>query len=280
MQTKNPVNLKEVCHLLDNRVSCKLAIFFPVVGLLFVGASVGLLIEGFPLIEFIGLLSFGMVLFVIGVLLLRHQISDPKIKLNLELKMGEGSDPTRLQVTVDPKVLERCDWCGGILGKDVRRLQKIDGTLIGTFCSDICMDAINSRDLLGPGIIIMSVLLSIVSFIEGYFMGVIFIGVIFLPLGLCYLRQSLKGRSVASVVPKNSRRNETTTDTLLVHAVTNLVSCPLCDSSLDLVQEGDDIFQIDKFREFEIEEQKIGYFREDAIEYSEFYELNSEESIE
>jgi predicted deacylase len=51
-------------------------------------------------------------------------------------------------------------------------------------------------------------------------------------------------------------------------------------SAIPLVQEGDAVFHIAKFRDLEIAENKIEYFSEDAIEESEFQELNSEEIIE
>lgn len=50
-------------------------------------------------------------------------------------------------------------------------------------------------------------------------------------------------------------------------------------SEIPLVQEGDAVFHIAKFSNLEMAEDKIGYF-EDAIEMSEFHELNDEESIE
>lgn len=51
-------------------------------------------------------------------------------------------------------------------------------------------------------------------------------------------------------------------------------------SEIPLVQEGDAVFHIAKFRNLEAAEDKIEYFHEDAIEQSEFYELNNEEIIE
>lgn len=51
-------------------------------------------------------------------------------------------------------------------------------------------------------------------------------------------------------------------------------------SEIPLVQAGDAIFHIAKFRDLETALNKIEYFSEDAIEESEFHELNREESIE
>lgn len=51
-------------------------------------------------------------------------------------------------------------------------------------------------------------------------------------------------------------------------------------SQIPLVQEGDAVFHIAKFRNLEVAENKIEYFSEDAIKQSEFYELNNEEIIE
>jgi hypothetical protein len=51
-------------------------------------------------------------------------------------------------------------------------------------------------------------------------------------------------------------------------------------SEIPLVQEGDAIFHIAKFRNLEVAENKIEYFNENAIESSEFFELNDEEIIE
>lgn len=51
-------------------------------------------------------------------------------------------------------------------------------------------------------------------------------------------------------------------------------------SEIPLVQEGDAIFHIAKFKNLETAENKIEYFSEDAIEHSEFNELNNEEIIE
>jgi uncharacterized protein len=51
-------------------------------------------------------------------------------------------------------------------------------------------------------------------------------------------------------------------------------------SEIPLVQEGDAIFHIAKLKDLETAENKIEYFNEDAIEQSEFYELNNEEIIE
>ncbi|WP_258238827.1 succinylglutamate desuccinylase/aspartoacylase family protein [Arcobacter sp. CECT 8985] len=51
-------------------------------------------------------------------------------------------------------------------------------------------------------------------------------------------------------------------------------------SEIPLVQEGDAIFHIAKFKNLEIAETKIEYFNEEIIEHSEFNELNDEEIIE
>ncbi len=51
-------------------------------------------------------------------------------------------------------------------------------------------------------------------------------------------------------------------------------------SEIPLVQAGDAVFHIARFGDLETAEHKIGYFSEDAIEQSEFHELNDEESIE
>lgn len=51
-------------------------------------------------------------------------------------------------------------------------------------------------------------------------------------------------------------------------------------SEIPLVQEGDAVFHIAKFRNLDMAEDKIEYFNEDAIERSEFSELNNEEIIE
>jgi predicted deacylase len=50
-------------------------------------------------------------------------------------------------------------------------------------------------------------------------------------------------------------------------------------SEIPLVQEGDAVFHIAKFKNLEAAEDKIEYFNEDAIVESEFYELNDEEII-
>lgn len=51
-------------------------------------------------------------------------------------------------------------------------------------------------------------------------------------------------------------------------------------SEIPLIQEGDAIFHIAKFKNLDIADDKLEYFSEDAIEQSEFYELNNEEIIE
>ena len=51
-------------------------------------------------------------------------------------------------------------------------------------------------------------------------------------------------------------------------------------SELPLTQEGDAIFHIANFKNLEMADSKIEYFGENAIEQSEFRELNSEEIIE
>ena len=51
-------------------------------------------------------------------------------------------------------------------------------------------------------------------------------------------------------------------------------------SEIPLIQEGDAIFHIAKFKNLEMADDKLEYFHEDAIEQSEFYELNNEEIIE
>lgn len=51
-------------------------------------------------------------------------------------------------------------------------------------------------------------------------------------------------------------------------------------SEIPLVQEGDAVFHIAKFRNLEVAEDRIEYFNENTIELSEFFELNNEEIIE
>jgi predicted deacylase len=50
-------------------------------------------------------------------------------------------------------------------------------------------------------------------------------------------------------------------------------------SEIPLIQEGDAVFHIAKFRNLDIAEDKIEYFSEDAIRQSEFYELSNEEIL-
>ena len=51
-------------------------------------------------------------------------------------------------------------------------------------------------------------------------------------------------------------------------------------SEIPLVQEGDAVFHIAKFKNLEMAEDKIEHFNENMIEQSEFHELNDEEIIE
>ena len=51
-------------------------------------------------------------------------------------------------------------------------------------------------------------------------------------------------------------------------------------SEIPLIQEGDAVFHIAKFKNLDLADDKMEYFAEDAIEQSEFYELNNEEIIE
>lgn len=51
-------------------------------------------------------------------------------------------------------------------------------------------------------------------------------------------------------------------------------------SEIPLIQEGDAVFHIANFKNLDLADDKIEYFAEDAIEQSEFYELNNEEIIE
>ncbi|MCW8839056.1 MAG: succinylglutamate desuccinylase/aspartoacylase family protein [Thiovulaceae bacterium] len=51
-------------------------------------------------------------------------------------------------------------------------------------------------------------------------------------------------------------------------------------SEIPLIQEGDAVFHIANFKNLEVADKKMEYFGEDAIEQSEFYELNNEEIIE
>lgn len=51
-------------------------------------------------------------------------------------------------------------------------------------------------------------------------------------------------------------------------------------SEIPLVQEGDAVFHIARFRNLEVAEDRIEHFNENTIELSEFFELNNEEIIE
>jgi len=51
-------------------------------------------------------------------------------------------------------------------------------------------------------------------------------------------------------------------------------------SEIPLIQEGDAIFHIANFKNLEIADKKLDYFNENALEESEFLELNNEEIIE
>jgi hypothetical protein len=51
-------------------------------------------------------------------------------------------------------------------------------------------------------------------------------------------------------------------------------------SEIPLIQEGDAVFHIANFKNLNLADDKIEYFGENAIEQSEFYELNNEEIIE
>ncbi|MCK9490609.1 MAG: M14 family metallopeptidase [Sulfurimonas sp.] len=85
-------------------------------------------------------------------------------------------------------------------------------------------------------------------------------------------------------------------DTVLKDEVVAYIDEPLSDATMEvkspfagviigkseipLVQEGDAIFHIAKFRNLNVADDKIEYFNEDAIEHSEFNELNDEDIIE
>jgi hypothetical protein len=153
--------------------------------------------------------------------------------------MGERSDLPRLSITVSPTDLGRCKWCGGVLGKDTMRFirwhRKNDH-----FCSDLCYTASLSRDFLGPCLFIANILASIILIINGYFIQSLPAMAIFYILGICYLREFIKGWEATSVIPKNSRSIETLTDTLILQAMTNYVECPVCHSALEFSQDADD----------------------------------------
>jgi predicted deacylase len=51
-------------------------------------------------------------------------------------------------------------------------------------------------------------------------------------------------------------------------------------SEIPLIQEGDAVFHIAKFKNLDLADDKIEYFVEDAIEQSEFHELHNEDIIE
>jgi len=85
-------------------------------------------------------------------------------------------------------------------------------------------------------------------------------------------------------------------DTVKKHEVIAYINAPLDDnifevlspfdgiiigkSEIPLIQEGDAIFHVAKFKKLKIADKKIEYFSEHAIEDSEFNELNDEEIIE
>lgn len=156
--------------------------------------------------------------------------------------MGERSALPRLCIAVNPNDLERCKWCGGVIGKDRVRLERLGGKKVGTFCSEICSDANETSSLFAPCLFIFNVLFSILLVISGYFIETVSLIVIYNLLGICYLKGYIRGRDAASLIPRNSRKNEILNDALLLQAMTNYVECPRCHSGLEFNQEGDDKF--------------------------------------
>jgi hypothetical protein len=157
--------------------------------------------------------------------------------------MGERSDLPRLIVTVDPKLLKQCKWCGGAVGTGGMRVTShfLIWTRSRTFCSKTCLTANKSLSPFGPCFFIITLLCTVLLIINGYLIEAVSFIVIFNLLGICYLREFFKGRDAASQIPRNSRRNETLDDTAMLYATTTDVFCPNCNCNIDLDEVGADL---------------------------------------
>lgn len=83
----------------EDRASGKLAILFPCIGPLFIIAGVDLLLRGLSIGEYIPVLTFGVVITIIGVLLLRRTwFASCSYTDSKEMTDEEEARPTKLQI--------------------------------------------------------------------------------------------------------------------------------------------------------------------------------------
>ncbi|RDE14175.1 MAG: hypothetical protein C4K48_06475 [Candidatus Thorarchaeota archaeon] len=146
--------------------------------------------------------------------------------------MTENREPLRVYVAVDPAKILRCMWCGLAESETWKR------TKYGTYCSTECFYAAEASGFLCVFIlevVLTSVMIGVATPFP-LFIGLPFAMLIFSPC-LVWARV---GWSRQKSVPRNSRRNETSSDIALLKAISSGVLCPRCNANIDVRTIGED----------------------------------------
>ena len=157
--------------------------------------------------------------------------------------MKENREPLRVYVAVDPAKILRCMWCGIALSEDWRHTEYgiyYSKGRYATYCSRGCHDAgrVNERILGSLSIVFMSaIILPSVQLSPGAFIIVVAVAVL---VSCPFLYYAKVGRDLQKKVPRNSRRDDVSSDIALLKAISSGVSCPICNANIDVRKIGTD----------------------------------------
>jgi len=158
-----------------------------------------------------------------------------RIQADLRGDMKENREPLRVFVTVDPTKIVRCKWCG------VAQSENWQHTQVGVFCSTACYDAERADVRIGVFFSLVILLAFPVAMIAQLSPLAFAIGLPVLILAVSpILYCGAVGRDLRKKVPRDSRRDDVTSDLALLKAISSGVSCPKCSANIDVRKIGTD----------------------------------------
>jgi len=146
--------------------------------------------------------------------------------------MTENREPLRVYIAVDPTKIVRCQWCGAAESEEWHR------TRYGVYCSMDCFYAAQANGYLCAYIIEVassSFLVGVVS-PSALLVGIPLIMLLFSPC----LIWTKRGWDHQKNMPRDSRRDDVTSDLALLKTISSGVSCPRCNANIDVRKIGTD----------------------------------------
>lgn len=152
-----------------------------------------------------------------------------RVQADLRGYMNENRESLPIHITVDSTKIARCQWCGSI-ESDNWRVNRY-----GVYCSDICAAAnVTGLSICTSLFFVFLSLITVAAMEPSSWASGIGIPLLFILLALPGLLCGAIGLEHRKKVPRNSRRDDISSDLALLRAISSEVSCPKCNGNIDV----------------------------------------------